>query len=430
MADDITIKVGFDGKAAQQGLAGLPAAAQKAGQATAKGLTTPVSDGLGKMQKQAEQWGMSLIKRFFGIQAAVALVNKGIEMANASLTEQATISKNAKKSGLSAEDYQAASRAAEETGVSIDAISDAMKKTIETTKLATEGNIEAVKALQDLGFTNEEVRSGHIRTSDVLARISKQYRAGTTEAEKYRAATSLLGEKVGSAIVGTLGTGPSAMVEALNKPGRSQAQVDQAAAIAKEDARTSAVIGDQLSSIWEAFQGTQYRAAGNYIGSSSFNLDENEGFGKQSMAVQAASKRYEAATDPKEKAKLKEELLATFATAAEQFRAGFTGSTQGGVKQTAEMINAQLDQRLVEILPEFKTQIPATGATEPKSTELVQAVSSMQSIGGGGGFYTGATSMVAIAEQQLSAAERTAAAVERIANGGGAPPSSGVVSSN
>lgn len=439
MADDITIKVGFDGKAAQQGLAGLPGAAQQAGQAAAKGLTTPVSQGLDKMQKNAEQWGASLVKRFLGIGAAIALVKSKIDEASQRLDAMAKISTDARKAGLGVEDFQRLTNVSEATGASMDSLAKAFSTISDAVKNAKEGNLEAVDSLAKLGFTQEQVRSGQLSSSAVLFQISQRYKQATTDAQRLAVATGLLGEQ-GSKLTGVLGMGTMQQQIALNDvltPANKANQLEAQNQLVERNKITGkgnafSKMGESISDWWTGRGDAALVARQRFAkrgGATTRTLVGGIGEGEINEAAQSR-KAFESIGGFDTSITNKEQRMQMFADMAAEFKAAYTGFQVEGVTQTSEMIDAELKRKFEKLFPETAA-LDAVKNTESKAmSNLPAAVSSMQAMGGGGGFYTGADSMVGLAEQQLSAAERTAAAVERIANGGGAPPASGVVSSN
>jgi len=433
MADDITIKVGFDGKAAQAGLAGLGKSAQQAGQTAAQGLTKPVATGLDQMKDKAEKWGAGLIKRFLGIGIIIGYFTSGINEAIQKLDEMAKLSSEAKKAGLGVEDYQRLKNVSEATGTSVDELAKAFDSITESVSAAKNGNLEAIESLKKLGFTQDEVKNGQISSTEVLFRISQRYKQATTDAQRLAVATDLLGDK-GSKLKGILGMGTVEQQMALNTVSTSAVDADAQNARQALDKQLDSKGGffNNLSEIITRSKANAQEAASKFadaatpltlsekaarIGKSEatrFNEDVARGFTTTGGMDTSLTK--------------KEDRLKAFSEMAVEFRAAYTGREVNGVTQTSEMVDAELKRKFEKLFPDMPA-LDAVKNTEALSN-LPAAVSSMQAMGGGGGFYTGSDSMVGLAEQQLSAAERTAAAVERIANGGGSPPASGIVSSN
>lgn len=418
MADDITVKVGFDGKAVQQGLAAMPKQAAAAGKAAAQGVQQPVSNALDKLRKDADRWSSDLLKRYLGVQAAVSIFNRAMAEGDRLLEKQAKTAKDAKLAGISAQEYLAASNAAEASGDSVDSLAEAMAKINEVTAQATEGNREAIEALKQLGYTDAEVRAGQMRSVDVLARISKQYKAGTTDAQRYRAATMLLGN-VGTDVEKYLNLSPAEQLTATYGNKTSQVEADKAAAVKAGREKESSILGDTFNRLRMLFDNPQ-RAAGERIGMG-FSGNESVIYGdKNPLQLKQAAEAYQSATDPQQKEKLKQAFMEQFGTFAEDFRIAFTGTTQGGVEQSAAMVEQVLNDKLKKLAPDVYTGESANvSARFAGNREAPYAVSSMAAIGGGGNYYTGADATVTLAERTATATETMAELLQRMANEGG-----------
>lgn len=418
MADDITVKVGFDGQSVQKGLAAMPQQAAAAGKATAQAVQQPVSGALDKLRKDADKWSTDLLKKYLGIHAAAALFNKALADGDRLMERMAKTAKDAKMAGISAEEYEAAAKAADASGSSVDSLADAMAKINEVTAQATQGNRDAIEALKQLGYTDNEVRAGQMRSLDVLSRISKQYKASTTDAQRYKAATQLLGSK-GVDLEKFLNLGPAEQMTALYSNKTSQIEADRAAAIEAGRAKDSNILGDTFNKLKLLFYSDPQKAAGERLG---FGLGGNESviYGdKNPMPLVEASKAYQNATDPAEKDKLRAAFMQQFGTFAEDFRIAFTGTTQGGVEQTSAMVEQVLNDKLKNLAPDvYNGQGGLNPATFAANKETPYAVSSMAAIGGGGNYFTGADVSVSLAERTATATETMAAMLERLANEG------------
>jgi hypothetical protein len=96
------------------------------------------------------------------------LVEQGIHFAANSFKKYADIADQAQKSGMDGEDFQRLAAAAEEAGVSIQTVTKAARELRIMMKDAASGNQLAIDKLKALGFTDEQIRSGTIKTTDVF----------------------------------------------------------------------------------------------------------------------------------------------------------------------------------------------------------------------------------------------------------------------
>lgn len=424
MADDITVKVGFDGKAVEQGLNQLPKAAEKAGKQVEKNLTKPAETGLEKLRRMSDNWQRQLLGRFIGVQAAMNLVNEYIDKHIKGFERIAAVSNDAKKAGISAEDYQRLSNAAEMTGVSIDALGNALKKIRETTTAAADSNDKAIESLKALGYTDEQVRSGQIRGLDVLMRISRQYQAGTTQAQKYAAATALLGS-AGADLIPVLEMSAAQQVNAFGGSVTTSARAEAAAAAKRyQDVTSGKDISELGNETAAGLQGSARRSflgLRGYFGKTELSKQDFLGTGKYDLDKMAAEMN-KPGLSPEERQQKQQELLDAFNAMSTDFRGAFTGVKIDGVAQTAAMVEAELDRKLKELIPGYTgpNTGPATtgiGATYAMG-ETPYAVSSMAAIGGGGTYFTGADVSVSLAERTANATETMAQLLERLANEG------------
>jgi hypothetical protein len=158
---------------------------------------------LNRVQKASENFASDLTKRFtsaFGAMAlldkGLALVEQGIHFAANSFKKYADIADQAQKSGMDGEDFQRLAAAAEEAGVSIQTVTKAARELRIMMKDAASGNQLAIDKLKALGFTDEQIRSGTIKTTDVFLQLANAMESAGSDADKLAILTAVFGDKV------------------------------------------------------------------------------------------------------------------------------------------------------------------------------------------------------------------------------------------
>lgn len=377
--EDIVLKVGFDGKQAEK--------------------------GLDKLKNQSKSFSNELTARFAGLFTASALLDRGLNYVAASFQKIATLGAQSKKAGLSVEDFQRVSNVAALADVSVSGVAKALRELRKQTAEAANGNEKSRKALEGLGFSAEEINSGNIEATEILARLARAYSMARTEAERYTVATSVLSDRTGTELIPLLAEGEQSIRGAMRRKVVSQQEADAADAAA--DAMDKA--GQDAVSIFGRFLGNAMEAAGSVgMVTARAHLENLIAEGKKEEALQyfysedplggfSANLRYMAAGGEVGKFEdLQKQMFAEF------FPQEYAAQNQAD-REAASRIST----------PAAATS-PAFGAATGDA---------LQAIGGGGYYVAGAATMTDYASRTADASERTAAAVERMADGGvGEPP--------
>lgn len=381
--EDIVIKAGFDGTKAEK--------------------------GLDKLRSQSKSFANDLTARFAGLFTASALLDRGLNFVAASFQKMAALGGQAKKAGLSVEDFQRVSNAAQLADVSVSAIAKALREVRKESADAAAGNEKSRKGLEQLGFTAEEINAGNIQATEVLIRLARAYGLARTEAEKFSVATMILSDRTGSELIPFFAEGEQALRSAF---GRKVISAESAAA-ADSAADAMEKAGQDTVSLFATILGEVMQVAGEIgMGPAERHLNQLIAEGKQ------------------------EEALKYFYQ--EDGTGGYSANLRyiaaGGRYGTFEDLQRQM---FAEKFPQLAAQehaarrqaaIRAESAPKPdpaftgSPTVGVAVGDALQAVGGGGYFVAGASTMTDFASRTADASERTANAVERIANGGGSPP--------
>lgn len=426
MADDITIKIGVDGKAVAPALKEVEKQAEKTGKQVADKTTKPAEFSLKRLRAQAAQFGADIVGRFVSAFGALALFDKGLQKSAEYMERLSNISTESKRLGMGAEDFQRLGRAAELSGVGIDTLAQGMDKIRELTAQAVDGNEKAIESLVRLGYTEAQARSGKAKMEEVLLRVSSRYRQATTEAERFRVAQEYFGNKAAGNIGPMLGMSPAMMVTAMGSQVVSQAAADREAQLKRQREREDREggIGKMMDTFYDIFISDVgiYRGKFAMVGGQPVSPESRAAFESMgTFGLEDLSKRLQ---DPNltanQRTDMEQEMVRRFSKMAEDFRYGFTGATVDGVAITSEMVERELNRKLSVLMPGYTATaegfkpIAPTEETSGKAG-LAQAVSSLASIGGGGSVYAaGAADMVGLADRTANATERAAAALETI----------------
>jgi hypothetical protein len=382
--EDIIVKAGFDGSKAER--------------------------GLDKLRSQSRSFSNDLTARFAGLFAASSLLNTGLNFVAKSFAEISSVSYKAQRAGLSVEEFQRVANAANLSDVSISSVAKAIREVRKETADAAAGNEKSRKAMEDLGFTADEINAGNIKATEVLARLARAYGNARSEAEKFSVATSVLSARTGTELIPFLASGETALRSAFNRKVVSANEAEAARVTA--DAAQAA--GQDLTSFFGKMLGSAMELAGQ-IGmvTADHHLRKLISEGKEDEALQ-----YFYRDD-----------------ASGGYSSNLRYMAAGGQLGSFEELQKQ---RFAELFPDlYKKELAARReqaiAAENRPRGAGAAVSagpsvgvatadSLQAIGGGGYYVAGASTMTDYASRTADASERTAVAVEKIANGGGPPP--------
>lgn len=161
-----------------------------------------------RIQKASENFTADLTKRFTTAFGAMGLFDKGLDLAERgihfvteSLKKYADIADQAQKAGVNGEDFQRLAAAAEEAGVSMQTVGKAARELRILMKEAASGNEIAKQKMLALGFTEEQVMNGSVKTTDVFLQLAKAMETAGTDADKLAILTAIFGDKVSTDIL-------------------------------------------------------------------------------------------------------------------------------------------------------------------------------------------------------------------------------------
>jgi hypothetical protein len=154
------------------------------------------ADKLAKKLKNAFDFKSAMAGAFIGAFGAAALLDKGINLITDSFKEMADIADQAGKAGISAVEFDKLSFAAKDAGVSTSVLSKAIRELRFMMKDALNDTKKMEQLTKNLGFAEDDVRSGKVKSIDIFQRVAQAIATQTNDTSKLAIATAFFGDKV------------------------------------------------------------------------------------------------------------------------------------------------------------------------------------------------------------------------------------------
>jgi hypothetical protein len=267
-----------------------------------------------------------------------------------------------------------------------------------------------------LGFTQEQITKGEIKSTEVLLKMAAAYKAAGSDAAKFGVATSILSTRTATDLIPLLGTSQGELEGAMSRDVVSSEVASQMKAIADQ----TKVATQALEMFSISLFSYVARAYGSFDAMlvSGYRLRENiESKMGRSQAAFAAG-------DAVRGKRFEREALSDFESYASSVRMALLGQTIDGQLMDSKTVDGIINQKFAEMFPadmqrrRFLAQQASQGSSSAMAQQTSEAsfgvvASSLAQVGGGGGVY--AVDMVDLASRTADASERTAAAVEQLA---------------
>lgn len=156
---------------------------------------------LGKIEKSYKNFGNEIAGRLAGATSAAVLFDKAIGFLTETMRHFKDIADAAARSGLSGEQFQMLAYAADQAGVPLQSVAKATREMRKALAEAADGSQEQIDKLKALGFTEEQIRSGNIKATEVFIQLAEAMQMAKSDAEQIAIATALLGQKVGQDLI-------------------------------------------------------------------------------------------------------------------------------------------------------------------------------------------------------------------------------------
>lgn len=221
---------------------------------------------LGKIEKSYKNFGNEIAGRITGAAGATVLFDKALTFLTETMRQFKEIADAAARSGLSGEQFQQLAYAADQAGVPISSVAKATRELRKALAEAADGSVEQMEKLKALGFTEEQIRSGNIKATEVFIQLAEAMQMAKSDAEQIAIATSLLGQKVGQDLIPMLLDGskklrqtfkeaPLLSDEELNNIKDAADLYDRMAASARSIAASMVVAGTGMGGFFKLAEG-------------------------------------------------------------------------------------------------------------------------------------------------------------------------------
>jgi len=154
------------------------------------------ADKLANKLKQAFDLKGALTNAFIGAFGAAALLDKSIQMITASFKGMADIADKSAKAGISGEEFDKLSYAAELAGVSTAVLSKSIRELRFLMKDALTDTKKMELLTKGLGFAENDVREGKVKSIDLFNQVAQAIGTQTNDTQKLAIATAFFGDKV------------------------------------------------------------------------------------------------------------------------------------------------------------------------------------------------------------------------------------------
>ena len=154
------------------------------------------ADKLRKKLANAFDFKGALVGAFIGAFGAAALLDKAINTITESFKGMADIADKSAKAGISAAEFDKLSFAAQDAGVSTAVLSKSIRELRFMMKDALTDTKKMTLLTQGLGFSEEEIRSGQVKSIELFQRVAQAISTQETDTNKLAIATAFFGDKV------------------------------------------------------------------------------------------------------------------------------------------------------------------------------------------------------------------------------------------
>ncbi|MEY4403561.1 MAG: hypothetical protein RIR91_1596 [Verrucomicrobiota bacterium] len=161
----------------------------------------------GRAQRAASKFAGEIGNRIMGAVAPMVLFDKGMNAISGAIDKYADANARARKLGVPFSEFFQLSEALDDAGISEETTAKAVKE-MQVVLAEAQGGVETqVKALKDLGFTQEQISKGSINVIDLFMKLADATKAARSEAERNNVVLTILGKKTGPELANALSAG-------------------------------------------------------------------------------------------------------------------------------------------------------------------------------------------------------------------------------
>ena len=198
----------------------------------------------GRAGRAANKFAGDVSSRIMGAVAPMVLLDKGLGIVTGSIDKYAEANIKARKLGVGFSDFYQLSQALEDTGVSEETTAKALKEMSIVLAEAQGGAQDQTKALQNLGYTQEQISKGSIDVIDLFMKLADATKSARSEAEKNNVVLSILGKKTGPELANALSMGATELKKNMGDASKATDDMGQRAEDTKKFWRE---LGDEFS---------------------------------------------------------------------------------------------------------------------------------------------------------------------------------------
>lgn len=162
------------------------------------------ADKLAKKIKHAFDFKAAIVESVLGAFGAAALIEKVISSITEGISHMAKIKQESEKSNMDPSEFAKLAIVAEKSGVSVESLGNAIRSMKIKLKDAMTDTTMMTRFTKGLGFAEEDLRNGKIKTIDIVTRIAQAMASEENETTKLAIATAFLSERFANELLPTL----------------------------------------------------------------------------------------------------------------------------------------------------------------------------------------------------------------------------------
>ena len=184
-------QIGFD-------VVGTSNAAEVMGQAGKE------ADKLAKKLKHAFDFKAAIMQSIIGAIGAAAIIDKVITGIGEGMMHLAKAKQESEKAGMDPSEFDKLATVSEKSGVSMESLGKAVRQLKIGMKDAMTDLNKMTMFTKGLGFAEEDLRSGKVKTIDIVTRVAMAIASEENESRKLAIATAFLSDKFANELLPTL----------------------------------------------------------------------------------------------------------------------------------------------------------------------------------------------------------------------------------
>jgi len=176
----------------------------KSNAAEVMGKAGKEADKLAKKLKNAFDLKGALTSAFISAFGAAALLDKAVTSVTEGISRMAQAKQESEKAGMDPSEFDKLAMVAEKAGVSMQSLGKAIRQLKVGMKDSLTDTSKMTMFTKGLGFAEEDLRNGKVKTIDVVTRISQVIANEENETRKLAIATAFLSDKFANELLPTL----------------------------------------------------------------------------------------------------------------------------------------------------------------------------------------------------------------------------------